>query len=147
MRQIVYFSTAAGRQDAITTAAIVAVSRNNNRAGQITGLLVASGHRYLQVIEGPIAAVDKLTRRLRADDRHLGMTVLIDRSVSERSFDGWSMAFAEAPDLDHFATLADLAGIMWGVVSDGRLRHQIDCFVRTFATPPRRATLVVDGSH
>jgi hypothetical protein len=51
MRQIVYFSTATSRQDAPTIAALMAVSGDFPGGEKITGLLVAGGHRYLQVIE------------------------------------------------------------------------------------------------
>ena len=71
MRQIVYFSTAAARQDAITTASILAVSRDRNLRDSVTGLLVAGGHRYLQVIEGPEQVIDRLITRIRGDDRHV----------------------------------------------------------------------------
>ena len=88
MRQIIYFSTAFDRQDAAVIAAIVTQSREHNSRNSITGLLVAGGHRYLQVVEGPDAAVEQLVRRLRRDDRHVGMTVMVDRRIDGRSFDG-----------------------------------------------------------
>ena len=147
MRQIVYFSTAAGRQDAIVNGTILVVSRERNRRDGITGLLVAGGLRYLQVIEGPPTAIEALLRRLRADDRHLAMSILVDRRTRGASFPGWSMAYAESPALADFATLRDLAGVMWGTIPDAKLRAQVDCFVRTFATPPRAPALTVDGGH
>ncbi|MCY7281392.1 MAG: BLUF domain-containing protein, partial [Sphingomonas bacterium] len=67
MRQIVYFSTASGRQDAIVTAGILAVARVHNRREGVTGLLVAGGHRYLQVIEGSSPVIDALITRIRRD--------------------------------------------------------------------------------
>ena len=134
MRQIIYFSTAAGRQDATITTGILAVSRVCNFRDQISGLLVAGGHRYLQVIEGPSDAIGSLIERLQADERHVSMTVLVDRRVRKRAFDGWSMAFADEPRLGEFATLRDLSSIMWTMLSDSGLRDQIDCFVDTFAT-------------
>lgn len=138
VHQIVYFSTASGRQDAIVTAGIVAVSRDCNLRDKISGLLVAGGHRYLQVIEGPTTKVDALMARIRRDDRHVGVTVLVRRPIERRSFAGWSMAFGAEPQLDEFATFHDLAGEMRTLVVDPRLRAQIDCFARTFTTAPLR---------
>ena len=138
MHQIVYFSTASGRQDAIVTAGILAVSRSRNQRDGISGLLVAGGHRYLQVFEGPTNAASALLARLRRDDRHVGVTVLVHRPIEQRSFDGWSMAFGTEPQLDEFSTFRDLAGEMRAHIADPRLRSQLDCFAQTFATAPLR---------
>ncbi|MCY7280420.1 MAG: BLUF domain-containing protein [Sphingomonas bacterium] len=138
VRQIVYFSTASGRQDAIVTAGILAVSRDHNRREGVTGLLVAGGHRYLQVIEGSSPVIDALITRIRRDDRHVGVTVLVDRRIERRSFEGWSMAHSAEPELQDFATFRDLAGVMRAHIADRKLREQLDCFARTYATSPLR---------
>ncbi len=138
MRQIIYFSTACDRQDAIVIAGIVAQSRQHNLLDGITGLLVAGGHRYLQVIEGPDVAISRLTARLRRDDRHLGMTILLDRHVDRPSFSGWSMAFANEPRLGDYSTFSDLVAKMRVNLTDARLREKLDCFGRTFATDDAR---------
>ena len=138
MRQIVYFSTASGRQDAAVLGEIVAKSRAVNLRDGVTGLLVAGGHRYLQVIEGPDAAIDRLVLRLRRDDRHLGMSVLIDREVERRSFDGWSMIFKREPRLGEYATFDDIVAQMRHHITDAKLREQLDCFAMTFSTAETR---------
>jgi hypothetical protein len=86
VRQIIYFSTAADNQDALLIADIVAVSYRHNVAKGVSGLLVAAGHRYLQVIEGEAATVLATLNRIRRDRRHVGVTVLVDRPVKRRSF-------------------------------------------------------------
>ena len=138
MRQIVYFSTAADRQDAIVIADIVAQSRRHNLRDAITGLLVAGGHRYLQVIEGAEQPMAGLAARLRRDHRHIAMTILVDRMVDCRSFGGWSMAFANEPRLGEYATFSDLVAKMRVNLTDARLREQLDCFSRTFSTDAAR---------
>ena len=138
MRQLVYFSTAADRQDAIVVAGIVVTSRENNLRNGVTGLLVAGGHRYLQVIEGSSGAIGDLVKSLRRDDRHVGMTVLIDRTVDERNFTGWSMAFREEPRLDQFSTFGELVAEMRRNLPERKLRDQLDCFAQTFAIPSLR---------
>lgn len=52
MIQIAYFSTAAVPQTPELIHNILAVSRANNARDDISGLLVAGGGRYMQVIEG-----------------------------------------------------------------------------------------------
>lgn len=138
MRQIIYFSTAADRQDAVVLAEIVAQSRAHNLRDNVTGLLVAGGHRYLQVIEGSSPVIGRLVKRLRQDQRHLGMSVLVDRVIPTRNFDGWSMAFARQPQLNEFATFGHLVAEMRVELTDAKLRDQLDCFARTFATAPSR---------
>jgi hypothetical protein len=136
VRQIVYLSTAAGQQDAATIAAILTVSHERNLNDKVTGLLVAGGHRYLQVIEGPKSVVDATMKRIRRDHRHLGVTLLVKRRIEERSFRGWSMACCDHLDLGDFATLADLIERVRAQVSGRKLRDQIDCFARSFVMPP-----------
>ena len=142
VRQIVYFSTAVSRQDAIVTTGILAVSRDRNLRENITGLLVAGGHRYLQVVEGPTLAIGQLITRIRRDERHFAVTVLVDRRIDQRNFQGWSMAYDAEPELDEFATFRDLAGVMRDHVPERRLREQIDCFAAAYATSP----LLIDAS-
>ena len=160
MRQIVYFSTASGRQDALTIAGVLAVARDHKLREKVTGLLVAGGHRYLQVIEGPAMMVAALMERIRRDQRHVGVTVLVNRKIAARSFDGWSMAYFEEPGLGDYETFKQLIDRMRAEVPERKLRDQIDCFERRFAvaslapvaSPWTLATsyeagLALDGGH
>ena len=133
MRQIVYFSTSAGRQDARTIAGILAVSREHNLREDITGLLVAGGHRYLQLIEGPASSVNALMDRIRRDQRHVGVTALVNRKIGKRAFAQWSMAYFEEPKLGDYETLRQMIDRVRAEVSVPHLREQIDCFERLFA--------------
>ncbi len=136
MRQLVHFSTAAGRQDLIVTDAILTVSRELNLRQGITGLLIAGGHRYLQVIEGSASAIEATIDRIRRDPRHLGVTVMIERPIGKRSFASWSMAYREEPRPDEFATLQQLVDQMLDHAPDPKLRDQLNCFARSFAVKP-----------
>ncbi len=159
MRQIVYFSTASGRQTAETIAALLAVSRDFQRCEKITGLIVAGGHRYLQVIEGPALMVDALLENMRRDQCHVGLTVLVNRKIAVRSFAGW-MAYFDEPALGDYATLKQLIDRLRAKLTEPKLRDQIDCFERRFtvaaltpaASPWTLATtyqssLTLDRSH
>ncbi len=161
MRQIVYFSTAAGvRQDTVTLAAVLAVSLDRNRRDGICGLLLAGGHRYLQILEGAPGLVEATMTRIHRDDRHLGVTILVDRTVRDGCFNRWSMVFYKEPRLGEFATLGDMVEHLRGQVPDGTLRKQIDCFARSFIVPSNAPlaspwttarhydpTLLLDRSH
>ena len=136
MRQIVYFSTASERQDAIVVAAILAVSRTHNREQGISGLLIAGGHRYLQVIEGSSAAIGRLISAIRADRRHVGVTVMIDQAVEHRSFANWSMAYFNEPRFDEFATVHELIHQLCRNTPDARLLSQAHRFAQQLTANP-----------
>ena len=135
MRQIVYFSTAAERQDEASIVEILATSRRRNLLDGVTGLLMAGGNRYLQILEGSPTAIGETLARIRLDRRHLGLNVLVDRNVDSRNFSEWTMAFCGEPRLDEFASFSVLAAQMHDAV-DPRLRDQIRRLSETFATSP-----------
>lgn len=64
--------------------------RNNEREG-ITGLLMTEGGVFLQIVEGPPDAVDRLYERILADDRHRDVVLIASEEGAERLFPGWTM--------------------------------------------------------
>jgi hypothetical protein len=136
MRQIAYFSTAAVPQTPECVHAILVSSRINNRRSGITGLLVAGGNRYMQVIEGERPAVERLYATIRRDQRHLAVTTLLDRPVLIRSFADWSMAYRREPELGRFDSFSQTLRYLTQQVGDSTLRRQIELFARTFIAAP-----------
>jgi hypothetical protein len=88
-----YVSTASWALDNRELAAILDVSRANNRRLDITGLLLFIDHAFLQILEGPEDAVREIFGRIERDQRHLGIRVLVQQRVAERLFGEWSMGF------------------------------------------------------
>ncbi|WP_429911816.1 BLUF domain-containing protein [Glycocaulis sp.] len=76
---------------------MAACERYNPRAG-ITGVLVYDRGRFIQMLEGPKAAVEDIYARICNDTRHAEVTLLLNEPASERLFDDWAMAFANAGD-------------------------------------------------
>ena len=136
MRQIAYFSTAAERQTAELVYEILLASRTNNRRNGITGLLVAGGNRYLQVIEGQSAPLRALYATIRNDRRHLSVATLLDRPIVDRAFADWSMAYRREPELGQFDSFPQTLRYLTKEVSDSALRRQIELFARTFVAVP-----------
>ncbi|MEO7564300.1 MAG: BLUF domain-containing protein [Sphingomicrobium sp.] len=136
MLQIAYFSTASASQDAKTVNSVLISSRCNNRRDEITGLLVAGGNRYLQVIEGPSAAMKRLYATIRCDRRHLALTTLVEQTTHQRCFEGWSMAFRREPALGQFDSFPEIVRYLTEQVEDRRLRGQIRNFARIFIAQP-----------
>ncbi len=91
MRQLLYISTAAPGA-VVDTAGLLAISVRNNRRDGVTGLLWTDDRRFLQVLEGEGAAVQRVFDRIKADLSHRGIVVLHDRAIAVREFGAWEMA-------------------------------------------------------
>lgn len=76
-------------------AVIAATAQARNAREGITGALVAANGYYLQVLEGPPAAVESLIARLHADPRHIHLVELDRSTVVRRLFGDTSYAWIE----------------------------------------------------
>lgn len=114
MHQLVYISTSREEITAETLQDILTVSRINNERAGVTGLLVSGGTRFLQVLEGPAEAVSATFERIAQDKRHFACVVLASKSVSERAFGDWSMAFKQGSR----ASDGSLREIIHGITED-----------------------------
>lgn len=89
--------------DDVALDGIFRISVKNNLRDRITGALALPDGKFVQVIEGARRDVAALMVRVRADDRHLNVTVLGDRSVTARLFEGWAMARPDPEPLSNQA--------------------------------------------
>jgi hypothetical protein len=97
MLQIIYAS-AASKQ--LTTSELVEIIDNglskNEKLG-ITGIVMYDAGSFLQVLEGPDDAVERLYTTIARDPRHTNVRLLSQKYITEREFGDWSMTFA-VPD-------------------------------------------------
>lgn len=98
MKRLIYRSQPFGFDHAMLAGILLTARRNNRRDG-ITGALIVRHDLYLQLIEGPDAAIDALYERIAADDRHVDVRLLSVGPVDGRMFPGWDMLDDEAPSL------------------------------------------------
>ena len=92
MRRVRYISDFAVPLSPEEVAEIARVSAANNARDGITGMLIASGSLFFQLIEGPDDAVDALLRRILADRRHRNVMLLGDeRGDLPRQCPDWAM--------------------------------------------------------
>lgn len=77
---------------------ILSLSRENNEAAGITGMLILYEGLFIQLIEGPEEKINDLYNRIAADKRHNRILVLDEGFSETRNFADWSMAFEK---LDH----------------------------------------------
>ncbi len=72
----------------------------------VTGVLMASGGMFYQVIEGPAKAVDDLLAAIEDDDRHTDVLVLgVEEDVTSRLFPDWSMKTVDLDAASHVRLL------------------------------------------
>ncbi len=123
MLQIVYISTTRQPLSDAELRSVLAVSRRNNMAAQITGLLVSGGRRFLQALEGPEKAVAAAFERIKADPRHFAIVPLSIKHVETREFGDWSMAH-EAGGSGGSDDLRSAVGALISTLSDKNLQAQ-----------------------
>ncbi|NEV61205.1 BLUF domain-containing protein [Thiorhodococcus minor] len=78
---------------------LIEKSAENNRKLGITGLLVLSGHQFLQVLEGPAGAVNDLYSRIVRDERHHHLRLISYEPTEENYFEDWGMSLVDLYDL------------------------------------------------
>lgn len=90
--QLVYASRPFGF-DADMLTAILFDARRCNTRDDITGALICRDDLFLQLLEGPEAAVEATYARIRADDRHVEVRELVRRGIPDhgRMFGAWAM--------------------------------------------------------
>ena len=90
IHQLIYMSQPFGFDDGILNG-ILSISRRNNTRDDITGALICRRDIYLQLLEGPEAAVEGAYERIARDDRHLGIVRLLSGPAERRLFPEWAM--------------------------------------------------------
>ncbi|MBO6574139.1 MAG: BLUF domain-containing protein [Rhodothermales bacterium] len=93
MIQMIYASAATVPFSEADLQALLAKARVNNQRANVTGMLVYDQGSFLQVLEGPEAAVDSIYRRIERDRRHGNVLLLAKTHVTKRSFGEWKMGF------------------------------------------------------
>jgi hypothetical protein len=88
--QLIYSSQPFGFDEAALNGILITARRNNPR-DDITGALICRHDLYLQLLEGPRAAVEARYESIARDDRHLEVVKRVARPVAERMFPKWAM--------------------------------------------------------
>ncbi len=92
-----------------------------NRHLDITGILMASGGLFYQVLEGPEEAVDQLYASISGDSRHTDLLLLqTERDQAGRLFPDWSMKTVNLDAASH-KRLLPLKALIKAVYEQQRL--------------------------
>jgi len=86
--------------------AVITKSIQNNRLDDVTGFLVAGEGRFLQLLEGPAAAVDAVYARIGRDPRHADLALIHNDHADRRLFRDWNMGQHRISEADR-ALLAE----------------------------------------
>jgi len=97
--QLVYASSAVRDLTAEALAEVLQVSRRNNAAVGVTGVLLYAGGNVMQALEGPPEAVEATFERIRRDPRHRDVSVIYRGEADVRAFPDWSMGLKCPDDL------------------------------------------------
>ena len=127
MFRLCYISSARVPIDDAMLMAILTVSRRNNRAAGLTGLLVAGRKCFLQLLEGDETAVRDTYQRIRRDPRHFASVIIDERAISVRQFNDWDMGLVRPGGSgdDDQAALSEIVA----TIDDPNLRAQFHGFL------------------
>lgn len=88
--QLIYSSEPFGFDESALNGILMTARRNNAR-DEITGALICRADLYLQLLEGPEAAVEARYTSIARDKRHVEVVKRFSRSVTDRLFPNWAM--------------------------------------------------------
>ncbi len=91
---IIYSSAATSPMSQHDLIGLLAKAREKNTRLGVTGMLLYVEGSFLQVLEGEPDIVDPLFERIAGDQRHSTVVTIIREPIARRSFDEWSMGFA-----------------------------------------------------
>ena len=96
LEHVIYASVATRELGAPELGEMLEKSRAANEITGLTGMLLhcEEDGSFFQVLEGGPEAIDRLLEKLRADQRHSHLTVIIREPIAERAFADWTMGFA-----------------------------------------------------
>jgi hypothetical protein len=95
LEQLVYVSQATQPLSPKALRELIARSAARNASVQVTGLLLYSRGHFMQLLEGPPAAVGKLYDTIRVDSRHAAVRRLSCKPVWGRLFAKWHMGLLD----------------------------------------------------
>ena len=87
LHHLIYQSTAVMAFSGRQLSQLMYHVQQRNQAAGITGMLWYDGSRFLQIMEGPAPALERMFARIRLDCRHAQLQVLANGPIRYRQFD------------------------------------------------------------
>ncbi len=104
MHYIIYVSAAMKPMDAAALESLLSLSRENNIAKGLTGMLIyrystdTNKGYFIQMLEGDELEVRALYDKIKRDKRHHTILTLGEGEIEERMFSEWAMGFKNVDD-------------------------------------------------
>lgn len=121
MLSLIYVSTAAPAFAEPDLAPLADHAAARNRAAEVTGLLAWNGVHFMQLLEGPAAAVEATLERIAADPRHSALVVIRRDERAARECPDWSMRAFLTPLAGAGAATRFAAALPAGFAADSRV--------------------------
>lgn len=133
MYYLLYASTAVERMEDEQLESLLEVSRRNNAAINVSGMLLYYDGSFIQFIEGEKADVIDLFERITQDPRHFGVFVLDQGEADRRALPEWKMGYTplSAEDRKTLGTF-DLTREALEKELDPELPRSVISMMRTF---------------
>jgi len=65
--------------------------KRNNPSLNITGVLLYSDDKFIQLVEGDSNEINALYERIKTDERHQNCVMIYNAPISEKTFPSWHM--------------------------------------------------------
>lgn len=108
-----------------------------NTALGVTGILLYGQEQFLQVLEGEPERVQTLYAHIRQDPRHREVTTYADKTIAQRAFAGWAMAYhpQDPQQLQQFAGLISPAELLLDKPGLTQVDQHLLQLLRSFVLP------------
>jgi hypothetical protein len=93
LRALVYVSSARALLTGQELQQLLQRARANNEKERVTGVLLYCDGSFMQYIEGPADALERVYALIRSDRRHHGIVEIYSARVNCRAFNGWTMGY------------------------------------------------------
>ncbi|MGK5089186.1 BLUF domain-containing protein [Bdellovibrionota bacterium FG-2] len=104
---LLYISTSIAPAKSETIQSLLDVSSKNNKAKDISGLLIYRSGYFIQLLEGDETVVNTLVARIQRDARHRDLKIVLSFKDEKRLFPHWSMGLiTDDQDADMLALLS-----------------------------------------
>lgn len=118
---------------------ILLTARRNNARDALTGALICRHDLFMQLLEGPRAAVTRCFARILGDDRHVEVSLLWCGDAAARLFPDWSMR-----DDPVRSWMWSREALRNGAVADATAEESRQVFVRLAREAPLTGRVATD---
>ncbi len=133
---LIYVSTATEDFSQAMLSELLQVARKNNRALNVTGMLLFHENSFFQILEGEKSNVERLYTTISHDKRHNDVIQIISETIPARSFPDWSMGLSviTSKDLDTIVGFNDFfaAGECFKNLNPGRAKKLLKAYAQGF---------------